>query len=173
MRRVLYDALIAAKSLDFICQSGKDYSAKEMAKASGLIMSRNLDDFFFKLVRDGNRAKRRAERPNPQNSYKKPDDIFVKDFGIRWSPPTSAMISESNYERINKLVGHIIAHSPVAFEDRDVCDIIKALVRAAVEFVKACLTSAQGYYTGKARFYVRRLNPILERIGIPQLPKPT
>jgi hypothetical protein len=173
MRRVLYNTLIAAKALDFIPRSGGDYSAKEMAKSSGLIMSRNLDDFFFKVDRDGARPTQGGQRSKPQKSYKKPDDIFVIDFSIPWQPPRSAMISDRDYERINKLVGHIVADPPDPFRDREACALITPLVRAAIEFIKSCLTSGQASYTDKAGYYVRRLNGTLKNIGIPQLPKPT
>ena len=173
MRRVLYNTLIAAKALDFTPQSGDDYSAKEMAKASGLIMSRNLDDFFFKLDRDAARATQRGQTPNPQSSYKKPDDIFLIDFHIPWQPPRGAMISEVDYERLNKLVGHVVADSPAPFSDEEACDVIEPLVRAVIEFIQSCLTSGQASYTGQAGFYVRRLNGTLGKIGVSQLPQPT
>lgn len=170
MRRVLYNTLIAAKSLEFVPQSGADYSAKEMAKASGLIMSRNLDDFFFKLDRDAAKAVKHGHTPNPQSSYKKPDDVFVIDFAIPWRPPVIAMISDQDYERINKLVGHIVADPPEPFGDAETLAIIEPLVRVAVEFLQTCLVSGQASYTGKAGFYARRLNGTLRKIGISQLP---
>ncbi|MCH8148053.1 MAG: hypothetical protein IH987_08695 [Planctomycetes bacterium] len=172
MRRVLYNTLIAAKALDFVPQSGDDFSAKEMAKVSGLIMSRNLDDFFFKQDRDAEKVTRRGGTPNRQESYRMPDDIFVADFPIPWQPPTSAMISDRDYERINKLVGHIVADPPDPIKDTEACAIIEPLVRAAIEFVHSCLTSGTASYTGKAGPYVRRLNGILKELGISRLPKP-
>lgn len=173
LRRVLYNTLIAAKSLDYVPESGDDYSAKEMAKASGLIMARNLDDFFFKMDRDAARATSHGKMPSPQHSYKKADDIFVVDFRIAWSPPVNAMISERDYERINKLVGHIVADLPDPFDDAEACPVIEPLVRAAIGFIPACLTSGQASYTGKSGFYVRRLNGTLAKIGISKLPLPT
>ena len=44
---------------------------------------------------------------------------------------------------------------------------------AAIDFIRSCIASGQASYTGKAEFYVRRLNGTFEKIGISQLPKPT
>jgi hypothetical protein len=169
LRRVLYDTLIAAKAVLAVRTSGRDYSAKEAAKAAGLIMARNLDDFFFKQNRVMSGAGTRKGKVSPQDAYRKDDDIFVGDFGLRWTPDQKAMLSDTDYERINKLVGHIVADSPKPFIDSVATAIIERHVQVAVEFVQTCLSSGAAAYTGKAEFYVRRLNGTLGKLGLPRL----
>lgn len=173
LRRIIYNTMIAAKALDLVPLSGADYSQKELAKAAGLIMARNVDDFFFKQDRVVNRAVKKGKTPKRQNAYMQPDDIFVSDFSLSWSPSPAAMIDETTYERVNKLVGHIVAEPPDPFKDPEVQAIIQPLVLTAVEFVRNTLATAKASYTGKAGYYVRRLNGTLRKLKIPTLPKPT
>ena len=85
LRRVVYDTLVAAKSAESLSTTGKDYSGKEMAKMSALIMARNLHMFFF------------------IHRYDKDDDINVTDFSLfGWKPSSTARLSKNVYERINK-----------------------------------------------------------------------
>ena len=173
LRRIVYNTMIAAKALDVVPLSGSDYSQKELAKAAGLIMARNLDDYFFKQDRVVKRAVANGKTPNRQNAYTKPDDIFVSDFSLSWTPPPAAMIDETAYERINKLVGHIVAEPPDPFKDPEALAIIEPLVLTAIEFVQNTLAAAKASYTGKAGYYVRRLNGTLRKLGMATLPKPT
>jgi len=92
LRRVVYDTLIAAKALYVGRSSGRDFSAKEAAKVAGLIMARNLDDFFFMQTR---KAARKG-KAKPHDAYHYDDDIFVCNFGLTWAPATNAMLSDAD-----------------------------------------------------------------------------
>ena len=91
-RRVLYDMMIAAKSLASLSQVTRDYSRKESMKIAGLIMARNLSDFFF------------------EHRYRYPDDINVTDFTLTtWRPNNTAKLTPSVKKRIDQIAGHIVA----------------------------------------------------------------
>lgn len=170
LRRIIYNTMIAAKSLHMLPLSGKDFSQKELAKVAGLIMARNLDDFFFKQQRDCAIAIQKGKTPNPQASYKQLDDIFVSDFALSWVAPSTAMIPQPEYQRINKLAGHVVAIPPKPFKDDAACQILKPLILVAVDFVRASLTGGNAVYTGKATYYVPRLNGTLAKLGLQKLP---
>jgi hypothetical protein len=155
LRRIIYVVLVAAKSLDMIKHDGKgDYSKKEVAKIAGLMMARNLDDFFFK-------------RPNPKKQH--PDDIFLADFTLVWKP-SSAGLSAATNRRISKIAGHIVAWKLPVFTDDEAIKVIRPILEVAVDFVRSCVAHGDAKYTGHAKFYVRRLNGILKKLKIPSLP---
>ncbi len=155
LRRVVYDTMVAAKSITSLPASGRDYSAKEMAKMSALIMARNLDAFLF------------------LRKYLKEDDINVTDFALSgWKPSGKAALSQAERERINKIVGHIVASKPVPFKDDDkIWKKILLIVEEACNFVRQFLAQKKARYSGKAPYYVRRLNGLLRQLGLQQLPR--
>jgi len=153
-RRVVYDAMIAARGVvSFNNIDG--YSSKESMKLAALIMARNLDAFFFQL------------------SYSHDDDINYTDFGLSsWTPDTSAKLTKSVRKRINKVVGHVVSSKPDPFKNPDEVDkIVLPLICQASEFVRACLQDDVAKYTGKSGECRRRLNGILKRLGIAELPE--
>jgi hypothetical protein len=154
-RRVLYDMMIAAKSLASLSQVTRDYSRKESMKIAALIMARNLSDFFF------------------QHQYRYYDDINVTDFALTtWRPDNTAKLTPSVKRRIDKIAGHIVASKPAPFkEDQEVSDFVLPLVAQAREFVRACRAEQKAEYTGHASKYRRKLDGILPQIGLPKLPK--
>jgi hypothetical protein len=156
MRRVVYDTMVATKSLATLPASRRDYSAKEMAKMSALIMARNLDAFLF------------------LNKHDKADDINVTDFTLsEWKASPDAALTREERTRTNKIVGHIVASEPRPFRDNDkIWQKIPLIVEEACNFVRQCLAQKKATYTGNARYYVRRINGLLRQIGLPQLPKP-
>lgn len=107
-RRLVYDMLVAAKSVELITFTKGDYSAKEAAKVAGLLMARNLDEFFFKQHRLASQGK------NVACAYRYDDDVFVADLEIQnWAANANAALSKRNRDRISKLVSHIVAnHQP-------------------------------------------------------------
>lgn len=155
-RRVLYDMMLAAKCVTSLSASANDYSATELRKVAGLMMARNLNDFFF-VVKE----------------HRHSDDIDVSDFLlVAWQPNSSAKLNKVVKTRINKIAGHIVASEPIPFKkDQEVCDIIRPLVETAHQFILACLKEAKAEYTRKAADYRRRLDGILPLLSLPKLPK--
>jgi hypothetical protein len=103
-RRLTYDTLIAAKSVEMITFTKGDYSAKETAKVAGLLMARNFDEFFFKQHRLARQGR------NVACAYRYEDDVLVADLAIQnWAANANAALSKRNNDRIGKLVGHIVA----------------------------------------------------------------
>ena len=155
LRRVVYDTMVAAKSLTSFSSVDKDYSANEMAKMSGLIMARNLNAFLYCHGHDKN------------------DDINVTDFNLSaWQPSPKARLEKEVIKRIHKIVGHIVASKPNPFKDeREVRNIILPIIREACEFIRKCLAQEKAKYTGKASYYVPRLNGSLAELELPKLPK--
>jgi len=155
LRRVVYDTLVAAKSIDSLSTIGRDYAGKEMAKMAALIMARNLHAFLFV--------------PN----YSKTDDINVTDFNLsNWQPSSQAHLSPNVYERIHKIVGHIVASKPNPFkDDKDVNGKLIPLIEQACDFVRQCRAQGKAEYTGTAKYYVRRLNGLLSKFGLAKLPQ--
>ena len=156
LRRVLYDVMVVAKSVTALPAAGRDYSAKEMAKMSALIMARNLDAFSF------------------VHKHDRSDDINVTDFALfGWVAPPTVALTQTERTRINKIVGHIVASKPDPFKDGDaIWKKIPPIIEEACTFVRECLRQKKAAYTCKAPFYVRRLNGTLRQIGLPQLPNP-
>ncbi len=154
-RRVLWDMLVAAKAVSEFSNTGRDYSKKETLKAASLLMTRNLDSFFF------------------DTKHGHDDDINVTDFDLRgWTPERKAKLTKACRRRINKLVGHVVASRPDPFTDaEEVKRIVVPLIREGYEFLCQCLSQKRASYTGKASWYRRRLNGILPRIGLAKLPK--
>ena len=150
LRRVIYDAMVAAKAVEVMDSARGDSLAKETAKIAGLMMVRNLDDFFPKSAR----------------KHKYPDDIFVGDFSPTWTPSWKDRPTDVQRERINKLVGHIVAWPPTVVRDREARKLIIGGVDTAVQFVNHCREQNLAKYTGNAGKYWEQLNRICARLGI-------
>ena len=156
LRRVVYDIMVASKSVASLSASGNDYSEKEMAKMTALLMARNLNAFLF------------------VHEYVKDDDINVTDFInlSSWTPSPSACMSEIVKQRIHKIVGHIVASKPSPFkDDEEIRNTIIPIIEQACNFVRECLAQNIAKYTGEAPYYVRRLNGLLPQIGLAKLPE--
>ena len=67
-RRVIYDTTVAAKSLEQIPKSGRDFSLKAALKIAALIMARNLNGFLYKSPK------------------------LLNGFAIAWKPDLSARL---------------------------------------------------------------------------------
>ena len=156
LRRIVYDTMVAAKAVAAIRAAGRDYSAKEMAKMSALIMVRNLDAFLF------------------LDKHDRADDISVTDFTLSdWEVSSNAALTSGERRRIHKIAGHIVASEPRPFKDNDtIWQKILLIIEEARDFVRNCLAEEKAKYTGKAPYYVRRLNGLLRQIGLRQLPEP-
>jgi hypothetical protein len=154
-RRVLYDMMVAAKSLSSLTQIKGDYSQKESMKIAALIMARNLNDFFFMY------------------QYHHNDDINIKDFGLTsWKPDNTARIGPKDKKRIDKIAGHIVASKPEPFRDgHEVKEIVLPLIKQSHQFVSSCLQERKAEYTGNASQYRRRLDGILPKLGLSKLPR--
>jgi hypothetical protein len=154
-RRVVYDMMIAAKSLSALSSGTRDYSQKELTKIAALIMARNLNDFLF------------------QHQWRYDDDINVTDFGLAtWRPDKAAKLSTSVKKRIDKIAGHIVASRPDPFkDDQEVHDIVLPLVTQIRDFVCACRVEQKAEFTGNASKYRKRLDAILAKIGLSELPR--
>ena len=149
LRRVLYDAMVAAKAIDLIATNEVGYPAKETAKIAGLIMARNLDEFLS----------------NRSGRYD--DDIRLSHFGSSWVAPINFRIKDADRKRINKLVGHIVSSQPGVYRDKAAIDLIKPIVHAAVDFVKRCGTDGIADYKGKANAYALEINNLLTKLRMP------
>ena len=154
LRRVIYDVMLAAKSLIALANGSPDFAEEESFKVAALIMVRNLDAFFF-------------GQPSGHG-----DDIHHGDFGLTsWKPDESAKLQGTERERINKIVGHVVSSRPAPFNKRDeVPRIVIPLIGQASDFVRACRKENAVAYTGKAAEYAKRLNGILPVLGIAELP---
>ncbi len=155
-RRVLYDMMLAAKCVDSLSMSPRDYSAKELRKIGGLIVARNLNDFFFVV-----------------KQHKLIDDIDVTDFELStWRPDPQAKLSKKDKNRINKIAGHIVARDPEPFrDDKEICSMLRPLIATGHQFVSACQKELKADFTGRAADYSRRLNRLLPSINLSILPK--
>ncbi len=154
-RRVLYDMMVAAKSLSSLTEIKGDYSQKESMKMAALIMARNLNDFFFVY------------------QYHCSDDINVKDFGLTsWIANNTARIGSKDKKRIDKIAGHVVASKPHPFkDDHEVKAIVLPLIRQSHEFISCCLQEKMAGYTGNASRYRLRLDGILPSLGLSKLPR--
>lgn len=89
--RVVYDMMIAAKSLASLSQVTRDYSRKESMKIAALIMARNLNDFFLEY------------------QHRHQDDINVTDFALTsWRPDKTAKLTPSVTKLIDDIGGILL-----------------------------------------------------------------
>lgn len=155
-RRVLYELLLATKCVVALSTTANDYSAKELRKIGGLIVARNLNDFFFVV-----------------KQHRFIDDIDVTDFELSmWRPDSQAKLNKKDKSRINKIAGHIVARGPDPFkDDKEISDILQPLIVTGHQFVLACQKELKAEYTGRAADYRRRLNGLLPSINLSVLPK--
>ena len=155
LRRVVYDVLIAVKSLVEIPQVRRDFSKKESLKISALIMVRNLNAFLY------------------HTDYGHCDDIHSGDFGLTcWAPAANAALGKRLKERINKLVGHVVTSRPDPFkDDQEVSDVALPLIHESCEFIRHCRKVGGVGYRGAAKGYVLQLNSLLPMLGFTVIPE--
>jgi len=154
LRRVLYDTLVATKSLLAFGDARRDFATKESLKAAALIMARNLNAFFY------------------HTDYAHIDDIHVGDFSlVKWTPDKSAALDKRQKMRINKLVGHVVTSRPDPFKsDQEVRDLAVPLIRQSRDFIEQCTTTQAAQYVGRAKRYARILNSLLPSLGLRPIP---
>lgn len=164
LRRVINDIMVGAKAVWQLTGNRlrRDFSGQEIAKFAGLIVARNLNDFFFQI---------------PDK-----DDVAFLDFGLTsWTPDPKAELSHDDKpdkklgdrNRIGKLYGHIVAVDDVEWDgvepyrSPEAINTIRPLLLEGCHFVRECSLQKGSQFKGKARFYIRRLNGTLNELGLP------
>ncbi len=155
LRRVVYNILLAARSITSLENKELDFTEKEIVKFTAIMMARNFDEFLF------------------GTNHTHDDDIHVSDFNLSgWAPKIEAKLDKEMKDRISKCAGHIVASKPSPFKnDKETKKLVIPLIIQSVEFVQQCIKSDQAKYTGKAKKYVKEGNALLRKLDIPLLPK--
>jgi hypothetical protein len=155
LRRVVYNILLAARSIISLENKKLDFTEKEIVKFTAIMMARNFDEFLF------------------GTNHSHDDDIHVSDFNLSgWEPKLEAKLDKEMKDRISKCAGHIVSSKPPPFKnDKETKNLVIPLIIESSEFVRQCIESGQAKYTGKAKKYVKESNALLRKLDIPLLPK--
>jgi len=158
LRRIVYNILLAARSIISLENKKLDFTEKEIVKFTAIMMARNFDEFLF------------------GTNHSHDDDIHVSDFNLSgWEPKLEAKLDKEMKDRISKCAGHIVSSKPPPFKDNEIKKLVIPLIIQfiiqSVEFVQQCIKSDQAKYTGKAKKYVKESNALLRKLDIPLLPK--
>ena len=155
LRRIVYDALVATKSVIEFGRTRRDFSKKESFKVAAFIMARNLNSFFY------------------YNDYRYDDDIHVGDFDLpNWTSDKSAQLTKGAQKCISKVAGHVVARTPSgSLSNQDVTDLLVPLIRVCGEFIHQCISTGTASYTKAAKSYVPRLNSLLPQVGVVEIPE--
>lgn len=134
-RRVIYDAMVAKRSLRLFKERKGEWALGSVARMAGLMMARNLFEFFSTKTRE------------------KDDDVRVTDFKLKsWKP--KGTLTRDDVDRLHKVVGHIVCEDPNPFTQDEFVRIVQSQLEDTCKFIDAVQTEGAATLTGNAAKYL-------------------
>lgn len=164
--RQLYNVCLAA---DAVRQSDErtHCASRSLAVVGGLIIARNLDDFLYPTSRNLSQNQR----------DKFPDDTYIVDFRLSWTPNAKAKLSRPDRQRINRISGHVVRANPGHFESSaDVRRVILPLIDQGAEFIRQTVSEGKvssAVCPKNTPTFTAWLNAGLRHLQIADVPEPS